>query len=148
MKLRLDVTPPTRSIYQVSKWYLKTCRKKSLESFVKSNTGKNNRQNSEHKNFEKKLMSRGIQPDPMYQIWIIYVDSWGHDCKKNVWPTLGCKLGQMTQLWWNSISTCRATNWMYIPSFKLISQSMLKKSPGKRGRPDGRNDGRTDIDTA
>ena len=44
----------------------------------------------------------------------------------------------MTQLWCKSNSTCRATYWMYIPSFKLISQSMLKKSPenadGRTGR--------------
>ena len=33
---------------------------------------------------------------------------------------------------------------MYIPSFKLISQSMLKKSPeNKDGRTDGQTDGRT-----
>ena len=44
---------------------------------------------------------------------------------------------KMTQLWCNSNSTCRATYWMYILSFKLISQSMLKKSPEKR------TDGRT-----
>ena len=44
----------------------------------------------------------------------------------------------MTQLWWNSNSTCRATYWMHIPSFKLISQSMLEKSPENS---DGRTDG-------
>ena len=43
----------------------------------------------------------------------------------------------MTQLWWNSNSTCRATYWMHIPSFKVISHSMLKKSPEN-------SDGRTD----
>ena len=47
----------------------------------------------------------------------------------------------MTQLWWNSNSTCRAIYWMHIPSFKLISQSMLKKSPEKS---DGQMDGQTD----
>ena len=47
----------------------------------------------------------------------------------------------MTQLWCNSNSTCRATYWMYTPSFKLISQSMLKKSPENA---DGRTDRRTD----
>ena len=47
---------------------------------------------------------------------------------------------KVTQLWCNSNSTCRATYWMYIPSFKLISQSMLKKSPENA---DGQTDGRT-----
>ena len=52
---------------------------------------------------------------------------------------------KVTQLWCNSNSTCRATHWMYIPSFKLISQSMLKKSPENTdGRTDGRTDGQTD----
>ena len=46
----------------------------------------------------------------------------------------------VTQLWCNSNSTCRATYWMYIPSFKLISQSILKKSPENA---DGQTDGRT-----
>ena len=51
----------------------------------------------------------------------------------------------MTQLWCNSNLTCRATHWMYLPSFKLISQSMLKKSPENAdGRTDGRTDGPTD----
>ena len=50
-----------------------------------------------------------------------------------------------TQLWCNSNSTCHATYWMYIPSFKLISQSMLKKSPENAH---GRTDGQTDIPTA
>ena len=50
----------------------------------------------------------------------------------------------MTQLWCNSNSTCRATYWIYIPSFKLISQSMLKKSPENA---DGRTDRWTDRQT-
>ena len=48
---------------------------------------------------------------------------------------------KVNQLWCNSNLTCRATYWMYIPSFKLISQSMLKESPENA-------DGRTDIVTA
>ena len=57
---------------------------------------------------------------------------------------LAVNLVKVTQLWCNSNSTCRATHWMYIPSFKLISQSMLKKSPENAdGRTDRRTDGRT-----
>ena len=33
MKLELDVTPPTRCIYQVSNWYLTTCTKKVRKTF-------------------------------------------------------------------------------------------------------------------
>ena len=29
-----------------------------------------------------------------YQICRIYLDLWGHACKKWVWPTFGCKVGQ------------------------------------------------------
>ena len=28
------------------------------------------------------------------------------------WPTFGCKIEQMTQLWWNSKSTWPPTYWM------------------------------------
>ena len=31
----------------------------------------------------------------MYQIWKVYLDSWGHDCKKYVWSTFSCKVGQI-----------------------------------------------------
>ena len=60
---------------------------------------------------------------------------------------------KVTQLWCDSILTCRATYWMYIPSLKLISYSILKKSPeNANGRTDGQTDrqtdGRTDIVTA
>ena len=51
---------------------------------------------------------------------------------------------KVTKLWCNSNLICRATYWMYILSFKLISQSMLKKSPENADRrTDGRTDGRT-----
>ena len=30
----------------------------------------------------------------MYQIWRMYLDLWGHDCKNWVWTTFSCKIGQ------------------------------------------------------
>ena len=30
----------------------------------------------------------------MYQIWRIDLDFWGNDCKKWVWLTFGCQVGQ------------------------------------------------------
>ena len=47
------MTLPTKCIYHVSKWYLKTCRKKTPENFAKSQNRKSNRQNSENQIFEK-----------------------------------------------------------------------------------------------
>ena len=49
----------------------------------------------------------------------------------------------MTRFWWNSDLTYHAKYWIYIPSFKLISQSVLKKS-GKLGLTDRRTDIRMD----
>ena len=86
----------TRCICQVSSQYLKTCRKKPGKLFKKSKTHKNNRQNSENKVFAK----NGIYVETyfkgllMYQIWNIYLDLWGHDYKKIVWPGFSCKVGQ------------------------------------------------------
>ena len=48
---------------------------------------------------------------------------------------------KVTQLWWKSNLTCHATCGMYILSLKIISESMLKKSPENL---DGLTDGRTD----
>ena len=101
---------------------------------------KNNSQNSENiiSRIKRNLCREVYSRPPVYQIWRIYLDLWDHDCKKWVWPTFGCK-----QLWCKSNSTCHATYWMYIPSFKLISQSMFKRSPENAdGRTDGRTDGR------
>ena len=44
---------------------------------------------------KKRYLCREVHSrPPVYQIWRFYLDLWGHDCKKWVWPTLGCKLGQ------------------------------------------------------
>ena len=80
---------------------------------------------------------------PVYQIWRIYFDLWGHDCKKWVWPTFGCKLGQSDPIVMQ-LKLDMSCHLLYIPSFKLISQSMLKKSSKNA---DGRTDGRTDRQT-
>ena len=73
---------PTRCIYQVSNSYLKTCS---------INPG-----NSENEIFAKigtyRDVCRGL---PMYQLWRIYLDLWGHDCEKWVWLTSGCKVSQI-----------------------------------------------------
>ena len=128
----------------MSNWYLTTCRNKARKTSKNSKTRKNNRQNSENNIFYKK--KRNLCPEvysrpSVSQIWRIYLDLWGHDSKKNGFDLLlDLNYFKVTQLWCNSNSTCRATYWMYIPSFKLISQSMLKKNPENT---DGRTDGRT-----
>ena len=81
---------------------------------------------------------------PVYQIWRIYLDLWGHDCKKWVWPTFGCKLGQsdpfVMQL--KLDMSCHLLN-VYTKFQIDISKHVAEKS-GKRGRTDGRTDRRTD----
>ena len=80
----------------------------------------------------------------MYQIWRIYLDLWGHDCKKWVWPTFGCKLGQndpiVMQL--KLDMSCHLLN-VYTKFQIDISKHVEEKSGRTDGRTDGQTDGRT-----
>ena len=79
----------------------------------------------------------------MYQIWRIYLDLWGHDCKKWVWPTFGCKLGQndpiVMQL--KLDMSCHLLN--VYTKFQIDISKHVEEKSGKRGRTDGQTDGRT-----
>ena len=74
----------------------------------------------------------------MYQIWRNYLDLWGHDCKKWVWPTFGCKLGQsdpiVMQLKLNM--SCQQQN-VYTKIQIDISKHVEEKSGKHGGRTDG-----------
>ena len=84
----------------------------------------------------------------MYQIWRIYFDFWGHDCKKLVWPTFGCKISQsdpiVMQLKLDML--CHPLN--VYTKFQIDISKHDEEKSGKRGRTDGRTDRRTDIATA
>ena len=73
----------------------------------------------------------------MYQIWRIYLDLWGHDCKKWVWPTFGCKLGQsdpiVMQL--KLDMSCHLLN--VYTKFQIDIPKHIEEKSGKRGRTDG-----------
>ena len=103
---------------------------------------KNNRQNSENNIFTKngiygEKYTAGHLCTEFEEFILIY-----EAMIAKQWFDLLLAVSQvkMILLWCNSNWTCRATYWMYIPSFKLISQSMLKKSPENA---DGQTDGRT-----
>ena len=114
--------------------------KKSPENFEKSKMHKNNRQNSENNIFYKKrnLCREIYSRPPVYQIWRIYLDLWGYDCKKWVWPTFGCKLGQsdpiVMQLKLNM--SCHLLN--VYTKFEIDISKHVEEKSGKRGRTDGR----------
>ena len=80
----------------------------------------------------------------MYKIWRIYLDFWGHDCKKWVWPTYGCKLCQndpiVMQL--KLDMSCHLLN-VYTKFQIDISKHVEEKSRNADGRTDERTDGRT-----
>ena len=80
----------------------------------------------------------------MYQIWRIYLDLWGHDCKKYVWPTFGCKLGQsdpiVMQL--KLDMSCHLLN--VYTKFQIDISKHVEEKSGKRGRTDGRTNRRTE----
>ena len=121
---------------------------------------KNNRQNSENNIFtfyKKRNLCRGVYSrPPVYQILRIYLDLWGHDCKKLVWPTFGCELGQSDPIVMQLKlgMSCHLQN--VYTKFQIDISKHVEEKSGKRGRTDGRTDrrtdgrtdGRTDIATA
>ena len=74
----------------------------------------------------------------MYQIWRIYLDLWGHDCKKLVWPTFGCKLGQSDPIVMQIKldMSCHLLN--VYTKFQIDISKHVEEKSGKRGRTDGR----------
>ena len=92
---------------------------------------------SQKRNLCREVYSR----PPVYQIWRIYLDLWGHDCKKWVWPTFGCKLGQidpfLMQLSLDML--CHLLN--VYTKFQIDISKHVEKKSGKPGRTDRRTDG-------
>ena len=119
--------------------------KKSLENFEKSKTRKNNRRNSENNIFTKKrnLCREVYSRSPVYQIWRIYLDFWGHDCKKWVWPTFGCKLGQSNPIVMQLKRDMSCHLLGVYTKFQIDISKHVEEKSGKRGRTDGQTDGRT-----
>ena len=80
----------------------------------------------------------------MYQIWRLYLDLWGHYCKKWVWLTFGCKLGQsdpiVMQL--KLDMSCHLLN--VYTKFQIDISKHVEEKSGKRGRTYGHTDRRTD----
>ena len=142
------VTPPTACIYPVSNWYLKTCRKKARKTSKNPKRAKIIAKILKIIFFQKtELMSKVYSRPPVYQIWRIYLDLWGHDCKKWVWPTFCCKLGQndpiVMQL--KLDMSCHLLN--VYTKFQIDISKHVEEKSGKRGRTDGRTDGQTDRRT-
>ena len=135
------VTPPTACINQISNWYLKTCTKKKPGKLRKI-------QNAQYfhkkRNFCREVYSR----PPVYQIWRIYLDLWGHDCKKWVWHTFGCKLGQKDPIVMQLKLDMLCHLLKVYTKFQIDISKHVEEKSGRRGRTNGRTDGRTDIATA
>ena len=73
----------------------------------------------------------------MYQIWRIYLDLWGHDCKKWVWPTFRCKLGQSDPIvmQFKLDMSCHLLN--VYTKFQIDISKHVEEKSGKHGRTDG-----------
>ena len=118
---------------------------KSLEKFEKSETRKNYHQNSEQKKMKQQKHRTYVG---MYIVGHLRTKFEGFIliyeamiAKKMFNLLLAEKYAKLTRSQWNSNSTNRDTYWMYMPSFKLISQSMMQKVPKKLGRMDGYHHG-------
>ena len=110
--------------------------------YSKSKTRKNNRENSENMISEKKLkLCREVYSKPLiFQIWRIYLDLWGHDCNKWVWPTFGCKLGQSDPIVMQLRFDISCHLLIVYTKFQIDILKHVETSPGKA-------DGRTDTAT-
>ena len=91
--------------------------------------------------YKKRNLCRKVYSRPLvYQIWRIYLDLWGHDCKIWVWPTFGCKLDQndpiVMQL--KLDMSCHLLN--VYTKFQIDISKHVEEKSGKRGRTDGRTD--------
>ena len=134
------VTPPTACIYQVWNWYLKTCRKKprklrKIQNMQKWSPKFESNIFPKKRNLCREVCSR----PPVYQIWRIYLDLWGHDCKKWVWLTFGCKLGESDPIVMQLDVLCHLLN--VYTKFEIDISKHVKEKSGKRGRTNGQTDG-------
>ena len=124
----------------------KKSRKKARKTSKNPKRTKIIAKNSENDIFTiKRNLCREVYNRPsVYQIWRIYLDLWGHDCKKWVWPTFGCKLGQsdpiVMQLKLDML--CHLLN--VYTKFQIDISKHVEEKSGKPGRTDGRTDRRTD----
>ena len=84
MKLQLDMQHHLLHVYTKFETDISKHVEKSPENLEKSKTRKNNCQNSKNNIFTKKLnlCQEVYSRPPMYQIWRIYLDLWGHDCNR------------------------------------------------------------------
>ena len=75
MKLELDLWHHLLDVYTKFQIDILKHAEESPENFEKSKTHKNNRKNSENTIFVKQKQNRHLCRE-------VYLDSWGHDCKK------------------------------------------------------------------
>ena len=132
------MAPSTRCKYPVSNLYFKTLRN-SLENPEKSKTCKNNLLNSKIK------MKNGTYVEkytaaPLNNIWRIYLDLWGHGCKKWVWLTFGCRVGQnyLIVMTLKLYMSCYLLN--EYTKFQIDISTHVENADGRAG---GRTTGRT-----
>ena len=98
---------------------------------------KNNRLSSKWNFYAKRnLCKDDCKGLPIYRIWMICLDLWGHDCKqKLIWP-FGCKVGESDQI---ATKLCRLLN--IYTKFQVEKKVQKNRTDGQVGR-------QTDIATA
>ena len=132
------VAPPTACIYQVSNWYLKTCRKKARK------TSKNPKRTKIMAKIPKMIF---LQKNGTY----VKKYTAGHLCtqfeefifiyeamiaKKCVWPTFGSKLGQIDPIVMQLKldMSCHLLN--VYTKFQIDISKRVEEKSGKPGRTD------------
>ena len=89
------VVPPNRCIYQVSYRCINHIEKKTENVLKNPKRTKIIVISPKIRILQKKNLCREVYRGLlMYQICKIYLDLWGYNCKKWVWPIFTCKVGQ------------------------------------------------------
>ena len=136
-----SVASPTKCIYQVvSNRYLKICRK--MPGKLKKHHAKTIAKIPTIKFCKKQKLCWEVYSGPptcRCQIWRIYLDLWGYDCKKRIWSPFGYKVRKIDP---NAMKlkpdmSCHLLT-MYIKSEIDMLTNTMKN-------PNGRTDRRSDI---
>ena len=140
-KLTGCVALPSRCIYQVSNWYLKTCWKKTPDNFSLAGS-------STYSPIRVFLSARGpkiAQPrhslyQCVYQIWGLYIIFEAMNAEK--WrPIFGCKVGQSVPIGMK----LELDVWHYLLNIYTMFQNDISKHVEKKARKTSQNPKRAKI---
>ena len=145
MKLELDMWHYLINVYtmfQIDIW--KHVEKKPGKLHKIQNAKKYSPKFRKYDFCKKRNLCREVYSGPStYQIWRIYLDLYGHDCKNWVWPTFVCKLGQSDPIVMKRKLDMLCHLLIVYTKFQIDISKHVEKKSGKLRRTSGRTDRRS-----